>query len=80
MSLKLKALLQLVGLVGFAAGVSLSIDYIFAHVPRETVGTAIGLGAIAFIFYLGYSLLLTRLESLENIRKISENIKEITNK
>jgi hypothetical protein len=80
MSLKLKALLQLVGLTAFAAGVSLSIDWVFATFPRETVGTAIGLGAIAFIFYLGYSLLLTRLESLENIRKISENIKEITNK
>jgi hypothetical protein len=58
----------------------LSIDWVFATFPRETVGTAIGLGAIGFIFYLGYSLLLTRLESLENIRKISENIKEITNK
>jgi len=78
MSLKLKALLQLVGLVGFAAGVSLSIDYIFAHVPRETIGIAIGVGAIGFIFYLGYSLLLTRLEYLENIRKIEENLKKIS--
>ena len=78
MSLKLKALLQLVGLVGFAAGVSLSIDYIFAHVPRETIGTAIGLGAIGFIFYAGYQLLLSRLEYLENIRKIEENLKKIS--
>ena len=78
MSLKIKALLQLVGLVGFAAGVSLSIDYIFAHVPRETIGTAIGLGAIGFIFYLGYSLLLTRLEYLENVRKLEENLKKIS--
>jgi len=76
MSLKLKALLQLVGLVGFAAGVSLSIDYIFVHVPRETIGTAIGLGAIGFIFYLGYNLLLTRLESLETLNKIEQDLKK----
>ena len=78
MSLKLKALLQLIGLVSFAAGVSVSVDYIFAHVPRETIGTAIGLGAIGFIFYLGYSLLLTRLEYLENVRKLEENLKKIS--
>jgi len=78
MSLKLKALLQLVGLVSFAAGVSVSIDWVFATFPRETIGTAIGLGAIGFIFYLGYSLLLIRLEYLENIRKIEENLKEIS--
>jgi hypothetical protein len=78
MSLKLKALLQLVGLVSFAAGVSVSIDWVFATFPRETIGTAIGIGAIGFIFYLGYSLLLTRLEYLENIRKIEENLKKIS--
>jgi hypothetical protein len=78
MSLKLKALLQLVGLVSFAAGVSVSIDWVFATFPRETIGTAIGLGAIGFIFYLGYSLLLTRLEYMENIRKIEENLKKIS--
>jgi hypothetical protein len=76
MSLKLKALLQLVGLTAFAAGVSLSIDWVFATFPRETVGTAIGLGAIAFIFYLGYSLLLTRLESLETLNKIEQDLKK----
>jgi hypothetical protein len=76
MSLKLKALLQLVGLIGFAAGVSLSIDWIFATFPRETVGTAFGLGAIGFIFYLGYSLLLTRLESLETLNKIEQDLKK----
>jgi hypothetical protein len=76
MSLKLKALLQLVGLVGFAAGVSLSIDWIFATFPRETIGTAIGLGAIGFIFYLGYNLLLTRLESLETLNKIEQDLKK----
>jgi len=76
MSLKLKALLQLVGLTAFAAGVSLSIDYIFAHVPRETIGTAIGVGAIGFIFYMGYQLLLTRLEHLETIHKIEQDLKK----
>ena len=76
MSLKLKALLQLVGLVAFAAGVSLSIDWVFATFPRETVATAFGLGAIGFIFHLGYQLLLSRLEYLENIRKIEENMKK----
>jgi len=76
MSLKLKALLQLVGLVGFAAGVSLSIDWVFATFPRETIGTAIGLGAIGFIFYLGYNLLLTRLESLETLNKIEQDLKK----
>jgi len=76
MSLKLKALLQLVGLVGFAAGVSLSIDWVFATFPRETVATAFGLGAIGFIFYLGYNLLLTRLESLETLNKIEQDLKK----
>ena len=76
MSLKLKALLQLVGLVSFAAGVSVSIDWVFATFPRETIGTAIGLGAIGFIFYLGYSLLLTRLEYLETLNKIEQDLKK----
>ena len=76
MSLKLKALLQLVGLVAFAAGVSLSIDWVFATFPRETVATAFGLGAIGFIFYLGYNLLLTRLVSLETLNKIEQDLKK----
>lgn len=76
MSLKLKALLQLVGLVAFAAGVSLSVDWVFATFPRETVGTAFGLGAIGFIFYAGYQLLLSRLESLETLNKIEQDLKK----
>jgi len=76
MSLKLKALLQLVGLVAFAAMVSLSIDYITTTVPRETIINAIGYAFIAVTLYLGYQILLLRLESEETIKKIEENLKK----
>ena len=76
MSLKLKALLQLVGLLGFAAAVSLSIDYIAYNVARETIINAIGFAFIAVTLYLGYQILLLRLESEETIKKIEENLKK----
>jgi len=76
MSLKLKALLQLVGLVAFAAMVSLSIDYIAYNVARETIINAIGFAFIAVTLYLGYQILLLRLESEETIKKIEENLKK----
>jgi len=76
MSLKLKALLQLVGLVAFAAGVSLSIDYIAATVARETVLNAIGFAFIAGTLYLGYEILLARLESQETLNKIEQDLKK----
>jgi len=76
MSLKLKALLQLVGLVAFAAMGSLSIDYIAYNVARETIINAIGFAFIAGTLYLGYQILLLRLESNERIKQIEENLKK----
>jgi len=76
MSLKLKALLQLVGLLGFAAAVSLSIDYIAYNVARETIINAFGIACIGATLYLGYQILLLRLESEERIKQIEENLKK----
>jgi hypothetical protein len=76
MSLKLKALLQLVGLIAFAAGISLSIDYIAANVARETFLNAIGFAFIGGTLYLGYEILLARLESQETLKKIEQDLKK----
>ena len=76
MSLKLKALLQLIALfLGGMAFIAL-IDTVITYVSRETLVDAVGFAMIGSILYLGYSLLLARLESQETLNKIEQDLKK----
>ena len=76
MSLKLKALGQLVGLIIFAIAVSLSVDWVFANVSRETLVNATGAGFVGMMLYFAYEILLARLESKETLDKIEQSLKK----
>jgi TRAP-type C4-dicarboxylate transport system permease small subunit len=72
MSIKLKALLQLVGLTGLAVLVSVVIQYINANVSTETLTTALEFGLIGAVLYTGYKLLVIRLEIAETFNKVDK--------
>ena len=62
MSLKLKALLILVGGIGVTVAGILTLDYIIMHVSMETIKTALA-GIIGVILlYFMYGIILGRLE------------------
>ena len=70
MSIKLKALLQLIGLTGLAVLVTGVIHYINANVSKETLTTLLEYGLIGLGLYTGYILLVIRLEMAETFKKI----------
>lgn len=72
MSIKLKALLQLVGLTGLAVLVTGVIHYINANVSKETLTTVLEYGLIGLGFYTGYKLLVIRLEIAETFNKVDK--------
>jgi len=70
MNIKLKALLQLIGLTGLAVLVVAVIQYINANVSAETLTTALECALIGLGLYTGYILLVIRLEIQETFKKI----------
>jgi len=76
MSLKLKALLQLVGLIAVAAGVAMSLQWVILNVSRETLVNATGAGFVGLMLYFAYEILLARLESKETLNKIEQDLKK----
>jgi len=73
MSIKLKALLQLISMItaGVAGGALLT--YVINTFSPETIRFALGAGLIGAILYFCYGILVSRLE-------YNEKLKEITNK
>jgi hypothetical protein len=72
MSLKLKALLQLVGLVLAGIAGSELINFITTYVPKETIWTGIQCGIIGALLYLCYGLILSRLEYNETLKNLNK--------
>lgn len=72
MSIKLKALLQLIGLTGLAVLVTGVIHYINANVSRETLTTVLEYGLIGLGLYTGYILLVIRLEIAKTFKKVDK--------
>jgi hypothetical protein len=70
MSLKLRALIQTVGLIALAIACSATIGFIAANVSTETILQALGFGALAWFVYLFYSITLSRLEYQEKLKEI----------
>jgi len=70
MSIKLKALLQLVGLVALGVAGAEIVNFITNNVPRDTIISAIQFGVLGLLLYVCYGLLLARLvykKTLENL-------------
>jgi hypothetical protein len=76
MSLKLKALIQLIGLIAVAIGGWLSVDWIFIYFHRETLLNAFWVGLLAILIYFSYELLLARLETNETLNNIDKDPKK----
>ena len=72
MSLKLKALLQTVGLVGLSLLLATIVHYINTYVSKETLVTAFELSLIGMLLYSCYRLLLIRLEMDEKYKKLDK--------
>lgn len=80
MSLKIKALLQILGMT--AMGLTIGLTIAFYNRLVGDVNTLYTIAAICMValFYSMYKLLLDRLEYEEEIKRISENIDKITKK
>lgn len=75
MSLKLKAFLQLVGIVAAGIAGAELVNFITQYVDKETIFTAIQFGLIGGLLYLCYSIILARLEYNEKLKELSKTIK-----
>ena len=72
MSLKLKALLQVVGLVALAVAIERALYYISTYVSGETLTTIFEFSLIGLLMYGCYSLCLTRLEINEKYKELDK--------
>jgi hypothetical protein len=77
MSLKLKAFLQLVGILATSVTVALLLTLITTYVPKETVITLVEFGFIGGLLYMMYALILSRLESEERIKDMAQNLEKV---
>ena len=76
MSLKLKALIQLIGLIAVAIGGWLSIDWIFIYFHRETLINAFWVALLGILIYFSYELLLARLETKESLNNFDKDLRK----
>lgn len=72
MSLKLKAFIQLIGMILTAIAGFAIVNFIVQGVPKETIWTAIQCGLIGGLLYLCYSVILARLEYNESLKKLND--------
>jgi len=77
MSLKLKAFLQLVGILATSVTVALLLTLITTYVPKETVITLIEFGLIGGLLYMVYAIILSRLESEERIKSMTQDLEKV---
>jgi len=77
MSLKLKAFLQLVGILATSVTVALLLTLITTYVPKETVITLVEFGFIGGLLYMMYTLILSRLESEERIKSMTGDMRKV---
>ena len=76
LSLKQKALLQTLGLIGCAVLGALTVQFIMAVVSAQTILNALGVGVVAFFVWMFYSITLSRLEYNEKLKEMKETMKD----
>ena len=74
LSLKQKALLITIAIIGGAFLSVGAITLVVQNVPAETIANAFGYGFIAWLVYLMYGLTLSRLEYQETLKKLNETV------
>jgi hypothetical protein len=72
MSIKLKAFLQLLGLIAAGIAGSELLAYITTNVPREVIMDVISFGCLGGLLYVCYSLLLARLDYQETLKNLNK--------
>jgi hypothetical protein len=77
MSLKLKAFLQLVGILATSLTVAVLLNLVTTYVPKETVITLIEFGLIGGLLYMVYTIILSRLEYEERIKSLAQNLEKV---
>ena len=77
MSLKLKAFLQLVGILATSLTVAVLLNLVTTYVPKETVITLIEFGLIGGLLYMVYTIILSRLEYEERIKSLVQNLEKV---
>lgn len=77
MSLKLKAFLQLVGILATSVTVALLLTLITTYVPKETIITLVEFGLIGVLLYMIYTVILSRLEYEERIKSITQDLEKV---
>jgi len=77
MSLKLKAFLQLVGILATSLTVALLLNLVTTYISKETVITLIEFGLIGGLLYMVYTIILSRLEYEERIKSLAQNLEKV---
>jgi len=77
MSLKLKAFLQLVGILATSVTVALLLTLITTYVPKETIITLVEFGFIGVLLYMIYTIILSRLEYEDRIKSITQDLEKV---
>ena len=74
MSLKVKALVQTLGLIALAIFVASTISFILANVSTETIMQALSIGLVSWLVYMFYSIRLLSLEYEQKLKETKETI------
>ena len=72
MSLKIKALIQLIGLILAAAAGASIVNFIIKDVPAETLLIGLQFGLFGGLLYMCYGVILSRLEYNESLKKLND--------
>ena len=71
LSIKQRALLITLGILGCAIAGSLAVAFIFANVSAAVIGDVVGAALIGWFVYLLYAITLNRLEYQETLKKLT---------
>ena len=72
MSLKIKALIQLIGLILAAVAGASIVNFIIKDVPAETLLIGLQFGLLGGLLYMCYGVILSRLEYNESLKKLND--------
>ena len=72
MSLKIKALIQLIGLILAAVAGASIVNFFIKDVPAETLLTGLQFGLLGGLLYMCYGVILSRLEYNESLKKLND--------
>jgi hypothetical protein len=72
MNIKTKALLQTILFIGSSIVSGVVITYILRNFTTEQIGTFLGFSVLAFLTYMVYQLMLSRLEYQATLDKLNK--------